>query len=155
MATTEGGQLRDEFDEVHSVVHQVLAAEFDARVIVGDGPDRRVFFLEVGSARANVIVGRLPSGRVVVSIEALLAAGVEPAPELFSYIATHADAYYEGHLNLRPPEPDATRFSIFLTQNLFGTQVTAAGVRDAIGLLLDRADSIDDELVRRFGGERP
>ena len=153
MTTGERSPGIDEFDEVYSIVHGVLAEHFDARVVEGPGPDGRAFFLEAGSVLANVIVRRLASGRVVVSVLSLLAASVESTPELFSYVATHADAYFEGHLGLRPPDPDAARFDIFLSHDLFGTQVTAAGVRDAIGMLLERADSIDDELVVRFGDQ--
>jgi hypothetical protein len=151
VATGDGERTTSEFDQVYSIVYEVVAGEFDARVIGTDRSDERIFFLKEGSARASVTVRQLDSGRVIVRIRAVLAEDVEATPELFSYIATHADAYYEGHLHLWPCELDAPRYSIHLSNDMFGTQVTPAGVRDFIRSLALKADSVDDELRRRFG----
>lgn len=78
--------------------------------------------------------------------------GVSESPELYEYIAYHADDYHFGHLSLH--RADDGDVSIYFTHTLLGDYVDFEEFRSAVFMLASATDSLDDELQARFGGER-
>lgn len=76
---------------------------------------------------------------------------VKESPEVFEYVALHADDYLFGHIH-------ATRLddglAIGLRHVLLGDYLDEDELGYAVGGMLSSADELDDELKTRFGGTR-
>ena len=76
---------------------------------------------------------------------------LEPSPELFRYVALHADDWYFGHLSLTEREG---KFTLWLTHSLLGDYLDVEELKTAVAAMSRTADELDDELKQRFGGDR-
>jgi len=78
--------------------------------------------------------------------------GPRDEPELYEYIAFHADDYVFGHLSLFRTDDGELR--IFYTHTLLGDYLDADEFTRACLGMAHVADDLDDELQTRFGGVR-
>ncbi|WP_059015916.1 hypothetical protein [Mycobacterium sp. M26] len=110
------------------------------------------FSLRQGSARIFVrVVAREGVDWTHVSLWAPILLQVKETPEVFEYIALHADDYIFGHLHALRVDGG---LAIGLTHNLLGDYLDEDELGRAVGGILGVADEIDDELKTQFGGSR-
>jgi len=129
-------------------VQQFLTQTFNDVNIDKDGD----FSLRHGSAR--IFVRTLTRDEVDftwVSLDIPLLSGVKETPEVFEYIALHADDYMFGHLNAVRTD-DGLR--IFISHALLGDYLDEQELLRAVGAMLGTAEDLDDELKTKFGGQR-
>ena len=135
-------------DQVRAKVQQILTENFSSVVIDSDGD----FSLRRGSAQVFVRVwAREGSEPTFVAVTVPLLLEVKPSPELFEFVAIHADDYVFGHLNASRRDDS---IDIFLSHTLLGDYLDEAELDSAVGVLLGVADKLDDELKAQFGGRR-
>lgn len=130
-------------------VQRYLADMAGTVQVVPDG----VFSLQSGSTR--VFVRCLPwadTGNSLVKVFAYVLQGVKPSPELYEYIALHADDYLFGHLSVA--KLDDENFALMFTHVMLGDYLDPEELKHAVSGVLFTADRLDDELQPRFGGKR-
>lgn len=119
-----------------------------------EGPGE--FSVRHGSARVFVeVVSPKPDdvdAPTLVKYTIPLLIGVNDTPDLYEYIAFHADDYVFGHLSLF--RTSAGELRVFFTHQLLGDYIDEAEFRHALFGTLSSADTLDDELQARFGGSR-
>ncbi len=114
------------------------------------------FSVRNGSARGFIRVWSPkpddPDARTFVRFTVPLLTGVNDSPELYEYIAFHADDYILGHLSLfRTTEGD---LRIFVTHELLGDYIDEAEFEVTLFGIMSTVDELDDQLQARFGGSR-
>lgn len=129
-------------------MQQYLTKNFNDVNIDSDGD----FSLRHGSSRVFVSAWtRDDADWTVVKLEVPLLFGVKEAPEVFEYVALHADVYIFGHLNVTRVEDG---LNIFLSHSLLGDYLDEDELVRATGVMGSIADELDDELKTQFGGRR-
>jgi hypothetical protein len=113
--------------------------------------ERGVVHFRWGSTKVHV--ESLPFGEdeSVVFISIALLYYLQPSPELFRYVAMHADDWYFGHLSVSEKEGKLT---LWLTHSLLGDYLDVEELKTAVATMAKTADRLDDELKAKFGGER-
>lgn len=135
-------------EAVRRKVQRYLTQNFSDVTIDRDGD----FSLRNGSSRIFIRTWtREEVDWTVVNLEVPLLLDVKETPEVFEYIALHADDYIFGHLNAIRTD-DGLR--IFLNHGLLGDYLDEEELARAVGAMLGVADEIDDELKAQFGGRR-
>jgi hypothetical protein len=133
---------------VRGKVQQFLTQNFGNVNIDRDGD----FSLRHGSARVFVrTLTREEVDFTWISLDIPLLSGVKETPEVFEYIALHADDYMFGHLNAVRTD-DGLR--IFVSHALLGDYLDEQELLKAVGAMLGTAEDLDDELKAQFGGTR-
>ena len=102
------------------------------------------------STRVFVNVRPFRGESTLVNVFAYTNIAVPATPDLFRYVATHADDYIFGHLGARQEE-DAT-VTIIFRHTLLGEHLDPEELRAAVGAVAITADELDDEIRSRFGG---
>ena len=128
-------------------VQRYLTQNFGDVNVDADG-----YSLRYGSARLFVrIRSREDADWTAVSLLIPVLRNVRESPDVFEYIALHADDYTFGHLS-------ASRFDdgllIMLSHTLLGDYLDEEELCRAIAWMLAAADHLDDELATQFGGNR-
>ena len=131
---------------VQSKVQKILSNEFNHVEIDKDGD----FTFRHESARVFVRVWTpADDGPVYITVTCPLLFNVKPTPELFKYIALHADDYVFGHLSASETEDG---IMVTLAHSLLGDYLDQDElVRGCAGVLFS-GNEIDDDLKARFGG---
>ena len=93
-----------------------------------------------------------PDGPVFINFTCPILFGVQPSPELFEHVATHADDYYFGHLSAFRSEDGS--ITLFFTHSILGDYLDEQEVVGAVYMLLPVANDLDDALQQQFGGRR-
>ena len=112
-----------------------------------------VLSIQVGSAR--VFVGCTPwadTGRTLVKVFAYVLQSIKPSPELYEYVALHADDYLFGHLWVL--KHDDGNYHLMFAHTMLGDYLDPEELQHAVRGVLGTADRLDDELQPRFGGKR-
>ena len=89
--------------------------------------------------------------RRFVSIECPLIFDVQPTPEVFRYIALHADDKIYGHLSCSEGEDGLI---IMFTHQLLGDYLDEEELLQAVYGVAGSGEDLDDELQGMFGGKR-
>lgn len=132
-------------DVVRNKVQSILAENFNTELTKSGG-----WTLRHESAR--LFVDLLDQeNRVIVKLEVPLLFGVKPTPELYEYVAFHADDYIFGHLNLVKREEGV---DVYFSHRLLGDYLDTEELRQAVAAVLGVSNDIDDELAAKFGGRR-
>jgi hypothetical protein len=133
---------------VRSKVQQFLTQNFNDVNVDKDGD----FSLRYGSARIFIrILTRDQVDFTWISMDIPLLLNVKETPEVFEYVALHADDYMFGHLNAVRTD-DGLR--IFSSHALLGDYLDEQELVRAVGAMLSTAEDLDDELQAKFGGRR-
>lgn len=90
--------------------------------------------------------------RTFINFEVPILVGVNDSPELYKYIALHADDYIFGHLSLTKFEDG--QLAIFFTHALLGDYLDAGEFHAVMASIVQTSDRLDDELQPQFGGRR-
>lgn len=118
--------------------------------------EANLFSVRNGSSRGFIRVWAPapddPDAATFVKFTVPLLTGVNGSPELFEYIAFHADDYILGHLSLFRDDDGELR--VFVTHELLGDYIDEAEFAAALFSIMSTVDDLDDELQARFGGRR-
>ena len=90
-----------------------------------------------------------------VEITAPVLRNLDPSPELFEYIARGGPKSTFGHLVVMDEQDRPGKLFLFLAHHLLGDYLDQDELSTAVFTVLYLADDLDDELQRRFGGDRP
>ena len=133
---------------VREKVQQYLTHSLGTVNIDSDGD----FSLRYGSARVFLrVYTHEASNNTLINLFVPVLMGVKETPQVFEYVALHADDYIFGHLNAVRTD-DGLR--IFLNHCLLGDYLDEQELVSAVVSVLGAADHIDDELQTQFGGTR-
>jgi hypothetical protein len=132
-------------DDVNSTVSLHLQAGFPHVAVLPGG----VWSVGRGTARVFIRVDHRPAGSIV-RLTCPVVSGAAASPELFEYVATHADDFVFGHLSCERSEDDAV--TVFLSHVLLGDHLQELELTAAVAGVLDTADQIDGRLAARFDG---
>jgi hypothetical protein len=131
-----------------SKVQQYLTHNFNNVNIDEDGD----FSLRNGSARIFVRIRTRDEVEFTwVSLDIPLLLGVKETPQVFEYVALHADDYMFGHLNAVRSDDGLV---IYISHALLGEYLDEQEIGFAVAGMLVTADNLDDELQTQFGGKR-
>lgn len=83
-----------------------------------------------------------------VSLEVPLLYDVSTTPEVFDYLALHADDYTFGHLTAHRTDAGLV---IFFSHTLLGEALDAPELVRAVGMMLFAADQLGQSLAEQFG----
>jgi Putative bacterial sensory transduction regulator len=87
----------------------------------------------------------------IVNVSAITNVGLTASPELYEYVATHADDWSFGHVGIRDGDGG---MEVVFRYSLLGDFVSAGSLEHAVGAVAQAADQIDDDVAKRFGGHR-
>lgn len=97
--------------------------------------------------------GEGDSKRTLVAIFAVVLSEVNPTPELFEFVAVHADDWVFGHIcTVRDKDSGLNR--VLMRHTLLGDYLDAEELRSAVVAIVVSADRLDDEMKETFGGKR-
>jgi hypothetical protein len=112
------------------------------------------YVLMAGSTRTYVrIVAHNNNEATIVSVFAPILYDVPLTPELYKYVALHANDYIFGHLSLREDDGGMTG-RVTMTHKLLGDYLDKEELFYAAFGIAGVADEIDDEMKTLFGGRR-
>ena len=103
------------------------------------------------STRVFISVRPFGADGAVVAIDAPVVFGAAPGPELYEWVATHANDYVVGHLGCGLREEGAL---VLVSHRLLGRFFDPEELLAVVAAVAGTADRLDDELKARFGGER-
>lgn len=135
------------FDRITGQVRRFLEASF---ADIETEPDGTWTFPQ-GSTRVSVKVDH-GDGHSVVSVWAYTNYRVPNSPELFQYIATHADTFRFGHLGAHE-NGDGTVDVVFSCR-ILGDSLDEDELEAAVQSVATTADDLDDTIRDDFGGRR-
>lgn len=107
-----------------------------------------------GSTRVFVDVRERGEGEdefTTVMVWAPFVKHLKPSPELFEYVARNADSFLFGHLGLIDHSEQGTLTLVF-SHTVLGDYLDPAELQAAVVAVAGTADSHDDELAAKFGG---
>jgi len=90
--------------------------------------------------------------RTVVEIKAPVLFKVKPTPKLFEWVAREGGDYWFGHLSVH--DDDSGTVTIMMRHSLLGDYLDEPELMHALMGVLHTADRLDDEMQKKFGGER-
>lgn len=138
----------ESLEQLNDVVKRTLMDEF-TQVEISDSSG---FTLRHESARVFISCVK-PEGQFgVVHIEAPLLFDVPESPELFEFIALHADDYVFGHLSASRSGDHS--LVIVFSHSLLGDYLDDDELIRAVTAVLGVGNELDDTLQRQFGGFR-
>jgi hypothetical protein len=108
------------------------------------------FTFQAGSSRVFVRVLDWGDGDSVVSVWAIVAAEVPATPDLFRAVATSTDSYMLGHLGCQLG--DGGTALITFSYRILGNVLDEEDLTHAAIAVASTADTMDDDIVARFGG---
>ena len=132
--------------ELRERVRYVLTDKLGSVEVDRDGD----FSFPFESTRVFISVRPFGAG-AVIAIDAPVVFGAEPGPDLYEWVATHANDYVIGHLGCELQEEGAL---VLVSHRLFGQFLNPEELLAAVAAVAATADKLDDELKARFGGER-
>jgi hypothetical protein len=133
---------------VRSKVQQYLTQNFSDVSIDKDGD----YSLRNGSARVFVrTLTHEKANFTWVRLDVPVLRHVKETPQVFEYVALHADDYMFGHLNAVRTDDGLL---IILGHELLGDYLDEQELVKAVVAILGTADNLDDELKAQFGGDR-
>lgn len=116
--------------------------------------DRNRYGLEVGSTKVFVEVIEHPNAdATLVKLLAPILFKVPITPDLYKYVALHADDWYFGSLGLWPEESGDVGMLV-IGHTLLGDYLDKDELMGAVWAVSGTADKLDDELMPQFGGTR-
>ena len=131
---------------VRTKVQQYLTQNFSNINVDKDGD----FSLRHGSTRLFVKTRTRDTAEFTwVTLEVPLLFEVAETPAVFEHVALHADDYIFGHLNAYRGDKGLI---IYFTHSLLGDYLDEEELVKAVGLMLNVADDLDNELKEKFGG---
>jgi len=101
------------------------------------------------STRVYVNVGQIGDESAIVNVFAFTNVDVDPTPELYEFVATHAGDWVFGHLALNVTEGRGT---LIFRHTLLADYLDEAELATAVRAVAVTANDIDDELKQQFGG---
>jgi len=114
-------------------------------------PEDGDFFLRNQSAAIFVKCWSMrDDGLMYVTVKSPVLFGVKPTPELFEHIALNGDVIL-GHLTA--VERDDL-IDLYLWHTLVGDDLNERELFEVVGVVGALANTLDDDLKERFGGER-
>lgn len=116
-------------------------------------PDGYTF--RFGSTRMFIGIDEYGEGEdafTAAVLNAPIVMDVTPSPELFEYIARHADDKLFGHLGLHENEENKTMTIVF-SHTLLLDFLDPEELRRAVGAVAGVADDLDNELAALFSGK--
>jgi hypothetical protein len=99
-------------------------------------------------------VGEDGDPRTIVRVASPILSDVTPSAELYQWIAREGGDYLFGHVVAVDDNDDPAKLFLMMTHTLLGDYLDEAELKTAMWGVLSAADSLDDELQRRFGGKR-
>jgi hypothetical protein len=112
------------------------------------------YSFEMGSTRVFVRVVAHPNGEAtLISVFAPVLFNVPLSPEFFEFIARNTDALIFGHIILTEGQ-DARHGNLMVVHKLLGDYVDGDELLYAAYGVAGAADSFDDDLKAKFGGDR-
>lgn len=139
-----------DISRVRDKVQGILAREFQAELEQDGG-----YGIRYESARLLIDIEQDPEADdapVLISLMAPLVFNLQPSADLFEYVATHSADYYFGHLVATRMDDGSIMVSSHHT--LLGDFLDDEELIRAVVVVLSSADTVDDEIKNRFGGER-
>jgi hypothetical protein len=116
--------------------------------------ERNRYGLEIGSTKVFVEVIEHPNGEAtLVKLLAPILFKVPITPEVYKYVALHADDWYFGSLGLWPEESGDVGMLV-MGHTLLGDYLDKDELMSAVWAVAGTADKLDDELKAQFGGLR-
>lgn len=108
----------------------------------------RIFY---GSTAVDVTIVD-QQDRVLIHILAPVLFDVPNTPELAYWVAVEGQRMYFGSASLRPQDDGLAH--VYVEHTLLGDYLDEGELHTAVGAVLRTANSWDDELQQRFGGQR-
>ncbi|GAB08588.1 hypothetical protein GOARA_013_00320 [Gordonia araii NBRC 100433] len=136
-------------DAVKSKVQEFLVSNLNNVGLTKDG-----FTIRNGSAQIFVSVRQWGDKDTLVKFEVPVLFDVPRSPELYEYIAFHASDWVFGTIGLNASDEDPGKVVITLEHSLQGDYLDEPELMEAVRLLAQIGDKIDDELKSQFGGTR-
>lgn len=101
----------------------------------------------------RVFIGVRPFGAegTVVVIDAPVVFGATPSPELYEWIALHANDYVLGHLGCELRDDGVL---VLVSHRLLGDYMDPEELLRAVSAVAGTANRLDEEVMVLFGGER-
>ena len=132
-------------DDVNASVALHLQAAFAQVAVLRGGS----WSVGRGTARIFIRVEPRATGSIV-HLTCPVVSGAAASPDLFEYVATHADDFVFGHLSCERTGDDEV--TIFLSHVLLGEHLQEQELTAAVAGVLDTADRLDGRLATRFRG---
>jgi hypothetical protein len=138
----------DKLKALQDRVQQMLVKEFTSVEVTESG-----FSLRHESARAFIRCVQLDSdASTIIIIEAPILFSVPASPELFKFIALHADDYHFGHLSASGSDEQSVM--VMFSHSLHGDFLDEPELSEAVLAVLGIGNDLDDDMQRQFGGKR-
>lgn len=132
--------------QVKDKVQRYLSDQVGSVEIDRDGD----FTFQFGSARIFISCYAMNDERTLIDITFILLSGVQPTPELYEYVAVEGDYRFGNLTVVRNDESELVQ--ILFTHSLLGDYLDPDELMVAVGVMVNTADDLDDELKKRFGG---
>lgn len=132
--------------EAYEHVKELLTELYGEMYVVADEWPR--FMVRQGSAEANILVMPWGDQKAVVEVRAYVVFGPELTPELMKYLLQQNNETVLGGFGIDGDE------DVFFTHTLLANDLDKSELRAAISAVLSIADEYDDEIQKRWGGQR-
>lgn len=107
-----------------------------------------MFQIEHGSTKANILVMPFGDGRAVVDVRAYVVMGAELTQDLLKYLLRENDAFVLGAFGIDDDD------DVFFSHSMVADDLDKAELRASVYAVAATADRYDDEIKRRWGGQR-
>lgn len=138
--------------ELRDKVRRIISEDIGSLDIDADGD----LSFRVDSARVFIrcVEQELKGGgsRTLIFVTAPTIWGAPATPQLWQYVATHADDWLFGHMFAKLDDQGAV--NIFISHCLLGDYLDPEELKAAVYGVVGAADGIDDEIKAQFGGVR-
>jgi hypothetical protein len=92
--------------------------------------------------------------RTLVTITAPVLLRVKATPKLFEWVAKEGGNYFFGHLAVMDDDDKSGTVYVEMRHTLLGDYLDEQELADALYGVVGNADQLDDEMQKKFGGER-
>jgi hypothetical protein len=117
--------------------------------------DNEGFMYRSGSTKVFIRISSFDEDNfTLVAVYAFPLLDVTYTPDVYKWVALHADSYRFGHIGLSPNEGTPDIGAIVFSHNLLGDFLDPEELKWVIGAVGSTPDRLDDELKPMFGGRR-
>jgi hypothetical protein len=146
-------------DQTMMKIQRLLSSSgIRAELVPGSASTLQITYSDISTAvRVSVAEwGESSDGdpRTVVEISAPVLFKVKPTPKLFEWVAREGGNYWFGHLSVLDSADDPGTVMILMRHSLLGDYLDEQELMHALMGVLHTSDALDDEMQKKFGGER-
>jgi hypothetical protein len=139
-------------DQVKNKVLRLMAKNFEIKTT-----DSEMIIVRHESSMLSVVVEEWDNDRdghnTVVKISAYVLWDVKRTPQLYEWVATSGQGYLWGRMACNDADV-ASETHLCYERNILGDNLDEPELISAVTSLLMKANELDDELQKKFGGKR-